>query len=431
MFYCFRNRFVSFRLYIMAVNESNPASRFCDVDTEPKEKLQPIQGYEKMPVVSLENAVKSLIPHVNDVERMAQMVKDYCDAPKDNLTHDESASILLYSMEWEPTNQSFCFILNTTLRKVDRGLLKPWFLYLRLIISALVKLPSEPTRFTVYRGVKMDLSAQMPKGNKIVWWAFTSCTTSVGILNNERFLGKNGSRTLFIIDCYSGKKIRNHTIYPEEEEVLFFPACQFKVMDCINRGNGLLVVYLKEIEPKYSMINPVELSKNNLPNIRPYAPAPTNKGIFPKLVQKPAVPVLPTRRLQPFLPIQQSFDALTDPGLHIKALSNNLTQFSRMPAKKNLRLPALTLANIQTEQSTVSPTKTAIQPAERTQCVNRSKDESNTNALYNGNKPLEGRETLHIDPVNICCYILITIVLRQYLRFYHCTHMFSSLQLYT
>jgi hypothetical protein len=217
----------------MAVNDVNkltPAPRFCNVDTEPQEKLQPIQGYETLPLVSLENAVKPLIHYVRDVERMAQMVKEYCDAPKDGLTHDESASILLYSMEWEPTNQSFSFILNTTLRKADRGLLKPWFLYLRLIIAALVKLPSEPTRFTVYRGVKMDLSAQFTKGNKIVWWAFSSCTKSVSILDNERFMGKNGTRTLFIINCYSGKEIRNHTFYPDEEEVLFFPACQFEVM---------------------------------------------------------------------------------------------------------------------------------------------------------------------------------------------------------
>jgi len=37
-------------------------------------------------------------------------------------------------------------------------------------------------------------------------------------------LDQNEPRTLFIIDCQSGKKIRQHSFYPKKEDVLLSPA---------------------------------------------------------------------------------------------------------------------------------------------------------------------------------------------------------------
>ncbi len=73
---------------------------------------------------------------------MVYIVKQNCNNPEDNLTPDESASIMLYSMEWSSREKSFYFILNKSLRSENRQLLKPWFLYLRLFLHALSKLPS-------------------------------------------------------------------------------------------------------------------------------------------------------------------------------------------------------------------------------------------------------------------------------------------------
>jgi hypothetical protein len=125
-------------------------------------------------------------------------------------------------------------------------------LYLRLVITALHKLPS--TRHTVYRGVKSDLTAQYRQGDTIVWWGFSSCTLSIETLNNERFLGKSGIRTLFNIECDSGKNIRSHSFYADEDEVLLLPARQFKVIGCLDQGNGLQIVQLKETQPKFPLI---------------------------------------------------------------------------------------------------------------------------------------------------------------------------------
>ncbi|CAF5060890.1 unnamed protein product, partial [Rotaria sp. Silwood1] len=51
-------------------DESNGAYRFSDVAGEPIRRLPPLRGYENMPVVSLEEATQSLIPHVPEIEHM-------------------------------------------------------------------------------------------------------------------------------------------------------------------------------------------------------------------------------------------------------------------------------------------------------------------------------------------------------------------------
>ena len=58
-------------------NTSKTASalRFADVGTLPKRMLASIEGYEKSLLVTLEEAVKSLVPIVPKVERNAFIVK--------------------------------------------------------------------------------------------------------------------------------------------------------------------------------------------------------------------------------------------------------------------------------------------------------------------------------------------------------------------
>jgi hypothetical protein len=191
-----------------------------------------------------------------------------------NLTDDEEASILLYTLEWEPRENSFYMILNKSLKAEDRGLLRPWFLYMRLIMTALSKIPLDSNSRTVYRGVKQDLSKEYPKGITVTWWPFSSCTTTVDVLENDNFLGQNGTRTLFAIECESAKSIKQFSFYSKEEEVLLPPARQFQVMACLNQGNGLHIIQLREIQPKFPLINPVPqhsttLSKSKQKSIGP------------------------------------------------------------------------------------------------------------------------------------------------------------------
>jgi hypothetical protein len=196
----------------MASNDTDQAAhnlRLCDITSESGKFLPPIQGFENQPLVSLEKAVEPLVDVVPQVNQMVYIVKGNCQKPKDNLSPDESASIMLYSMEWIPREKSFYIILNSKLRSENRQDLKAWFLYLRLFIFALSKLPSTFGR-TIYRGIKLDLSAEYPKNKTFVWWGFSSCTESVKV-TSPPFLNK---KFFFSFFRFSFPKVHQGLLYP-------------------------------------------------------------------------------------------------------------------------------------------------------------------------------------------------------------------------
>jgi len=238
----------------MALNTSSEHKlRLSDVTGEPKRMLPPIKGFENLEIVSLEKAIEPLISIVPEIEQMIYVVKQNCVAPQDHLTSDESGSIMLYSMEWYSPEKSFYFYLNQNLRSENRQLLKPWFFYLRLFLHSLSKLPS--FNRTIYRGIKMDLINEYPLGRTFVWWAFSSCTDSIGTLENEQFFGQTGQRTLFMIQSSTGVNIRDHSMFPSENEVLLICARQFQVVSHLNAGNDLHLIQIKEIEPPFPFVS--------------------------------------------------------------------------------------------------------------------------------------------------------------------------------
>jgi hypothetical protein len=230
--------------------------RYSDFLTEAGTWLTPIKGYETRPLVSLEKAVEPIVPFVPDVQRMAYGAKKECkDPPADNLSIDESASLILYSMDWEPQEECLYQVLNTTLRSKDRKKLVPWFLFLKLLLTAFARLPS--LHGFVYRGIKRDMRKEYSTGKTIIWWGFSSCTANMGVLSNEQFLGSTGTRTFFTIECTSGKDIRNHSYFPNEDEILLPPGREFQVVACLEQSGSLYMVQLKEIEPPFPNLEPV------------------------------------------------------------------------------------------------------------------------------------------------------------------------------
>ena len=125
----------------------------------PQRMLTPFRGYESSPLVTLEEAAIPLISIMPEIQNMISIVKGCCTALEDGLTIDESASIALYTMDWQSNYKSCHFILNATLKASDPILLKPWFLYLKLIMTALPKILSELPPRKLFRGVRSDLSA--------------------------------------------------------------------------------------------------------------------------------------------------------------------------------------------------------------------------------------------------------------------------------
>ncbi|CAF3367823.1 unnamed protein product [Rotaria socialis] len=234
-------------------------SRVSDVNQEPLKMLLPIRGYDSVPLVTLEKAVEPLVSLLPDIQDYVYVAKQRCDEePADGLSQDESAAIMLYSMEWTPRDKCLYYVLNIILRSEDRRKLESWFLYLKLFLSGLTRLPT--IRRFVYRGVKLDLSKHYKKGKLIVWWAFSSCTSTVEVLQHEDFLGQTGARTMFTIECDSGKDISQHSYFQSEEEILLPPARQFEVVASLQMGPDVHVIQLKEVKPPIVLLEPVSLT---------------------------------------------------------------------------------------------------------------------------------------------------------------------------
>ncbi|CAF0847202.1 unnamed protein product [Adineta steineri] len=157
------------------------------------------QYIRHMPLVSLDIAVEPLVSLISGIHIYAYSATERCKNPPANeLTIDESASIMLYSM---------------------------------------------------------DSNKEYPVGETIVWSGFSSCTTSINFVRSELFLGSTGPRTIFSITCYFGKDIGNHSYYSSENETVIFPPTHFKVIDCLNQGNGLHIIQLQEIQPCFSHLH--------------------------------------------------------------------------------------------------------------------------------------------------------------------------------
>lgn len=231
--------------------------RVNDLPEEPERILLPIEGYEKARLMSLDEAVKPLIPLFpeGDLQSKVWVVKELCKNPDDGLSQDESASIMLYTIEWTPSEQSLYVILNKNLRSQDRNVLKPWFPYLRLFIGALLQLP--PINDTFHRGVRGDMSANYLSNNNLIWWGVSSCTVNIQLLESDQFCGKVGVRTIFSIKCIDGRNIKNHSYHREENEILLLPGRYLR-----SRGpnghyvsaDGLHIIQLDEIQPEYPLL---------------------------------------------------------------------------------------------------------------------------------------------------------------------------------
>ncbi|CAF1350349.1 unnamed protein product [Rotaria magnacalcarata] len=237
--------------------------RFFDVQNEPHEILSSIEGYDDMPLLSLKMAVENLERIITKVTENANTSKERSISPAHGLSQDESASICLYTMDGKVNDKSLCHQLNAALRSKDRSELLPYLMYLKLFLTALWKLKS--LRKTVWRGVKADLGAQYPVGKSFVWWGFSSCVDSLDDIQSDRLLGTRGIRTIFKIECQTGKAISKHSYYDDIEEILLLPGIQLEVLSQNRPSTDVCIIHLREIESSVSYLQS-PLTSSNLNN---------------------------------------------------------------------------------------------------------------------------------------------------------------------
>jgi hypothetical protein len=177
----------------------------------------PIYGYQHLPVLTLEEATEKIIPLVPNVVDYVSKAKQECNQNSTLLTQDESAAIYLYSMPIP-----FFSCLNTMLRDKNRHVLKPWFAFLKLFITALNKLPS--IRKTVWRGVAGDVRSAFVENDVQSWWSVNSCSMALNVV--ELYLGETG--TVFAIDTIHPKDISKFSVFLDEQEVVLMPGSRVR-----------------------------------------------------------------------------------------------------------------------------------------------------------------------------------------------------------
>jgi hypothetical protein len=132
------------------------------------------------------------------------------------LTRDEIAAIRLYTL-----NCDFFRWLNFYLRWDDRDLARIFFPFVRLLMTALAKLPKFEGPL-LFRGMKQDCSNKFPLEQQYQNWFFESFSTNFKVAVN--FAGADQTpRTLLTLDCrgFSGAtNITWFSRYPFEDEVL-------------------------------------------------------------------------------------------------------------------------------------------------------------------------------------------------------------------
>ncbi|CAF1424652.1 unnamed protein product [Rotaria sp. Silwood1] len=216
-------------------------TRFIEFQIENK-KLTPIAGYWTYRLVSLEEALHPFLSEINELQRSIKEAKKCCTYPSEhNLTRDESAALLLYTMEAD--DQSFYLKLNEILRKEDRNELKPWFPFLKLFDTALNKLPT--IKGIVWRAVPGNVANDYKKDQLLTWWTISSCSVSVDVV--KAFLKPNEESTLFMIEAVNGKNVAGYTMYPNEFEVILEIGTRLRVKSIGFEHGNLHLIHLEEV----------------------------------------------------------------------------------------------------------------------------------------------------------------------------------------
>ncbi|MFF5208508.1 ADP-ribosyltransferase domain-containing protein [Streptosporangium sp. NPDC000396] len=205
--------------------------------------LPAITGVFDTPLMDFREAVAPVAKLLSGldwhVEQSHQFGTGQVGGAADTLSADEVAALYLYTCE-----SAFYRQINATLRNPDRTQVVPYLPYLRLLFSAVSRLPAR--KEPLWRGVSLDLRAQYPLGRTVTWWGVSSCTSKLSVA--QAFLGRRGKRTLFEVIPMRAVGIRRFSAFTGEEEFILTPGTQLKVTDVKVERGGLCTVKLAELD---------------------------------------------------------------------------------------------------------------------------------------------------------------------------------------
>ena len=225
------------------------SNRLLDVALEDGMMRGPLSGMfpESLPVPSFAVALAPICNQLPKVKpgsgQLAQMAWRKAGQIKcGQLTRDECAAIVLYTMEDVPRERSLYYAMNAALREKNRQAARPWRDFVWLLLHALRKLPPSQAG-VVFRGMPGKVLAEETEQQ---WSGFSSTATKVEVM--EEFLQTNGPRTVIKLELTTpvGRDVSAFSLYPKECEVLLPPNVCFEVVSRWNTGSGLVMVQCKQ-----------------------------------------------------------------------------------------------------------------------------------------------------------------------------------------
>ncbi|CAF3878066.1 unnamed protein product [Rotaria sp. Silwood1] len=237
-------------------------------------------GYADEPLLPLHEACAPLTKIIHNISFYVKLaLNESVKQSIHGLTTDESASIRLYMMEWEESHQSLYAILNYALNTATREGILPYFKYLKLFLTALIKLPSASSQI-IWRGVNEDLSKKFLPGSIITWWTFSSCTATMAVLENNIYLNTTGVRTILAIETINGRVIRAESHSPNEDEILLLPGTQMVVESHSSPAPNLHIIHLKQIIPNETLLQSPLKAEVNYSEVRKSIAALLNEPTY-------------------------------------------------------------------------------------------------------------------------------------------------------
>jgi uracil DNA glycosylase len=221
--------------------------RLQSVKDEGLADLPPITGVLETPLLGFKDAAGEVAAVLKGLDAYVKRSEEFGRAKAGSpvagkLTADEIAALYLYTCE-------SCFYrqMNAALRHPNRDGVRPYFGYLRLLLSALSRMPCHPG--SLWRGVSLDLRAQYPVGRTVTWWGVSSCTSKLSVA--MAFLGYRGRRTLFEVTPARAVSIKHFSAFTGEEEYLLTPGTRLRVSGVKTERNGLCTVKLEELAEQW------------------------------------------------------------------------------------------------------------------------------------------------------------------------------------
>ena len=98
------------------------------------------------------------------------------------------------------------------------------------------------------------MSADFHGRTQVTWWAFSSCTRSLKVLESGTYLGDVGERTLLFIEVMNGRSIRSHSHFETEDEVLLLPGTFMEVKSTLNPAPNLHIIHLRQVMPSDTLL---------------------------------------------------------------------------------------------------------------------------------------------------------------------------------